>query len=149
MRPAVSSLPRQCTSEGGSMALPPDAKHDAELRMLGAVPGVPALGRGPAPEGDYSRHEYDHPAAGWGAARSVGKVLERAGEPLEGFRALFVMNHEDGGFDCPGCAWPDDPNGLHLDICENGVKHATWSPAPRRPAGGSSPAPRAGRRPGG
>ena len=19
------------------------------------------------------------------------------------------MNHEDGGFDCPGCAWPDDP----------------------------------------
>ena len=42
------------------MALPPDAKHDAELRMLGAVPGVPALGRGPAPEGDYSRHEYHH-----------------------------------------------------------------------------------------
>ena len=55
-----------------------------------------------------------------------GEVLERAGEPLEGFRALFVMNHEDGGFDCPGCAWPDDPNGLRLDICENGVKHATW-----------------------
>ncbi|HWX95443.1 MAG TPA: molybdopterin-dependent oxidoreductase, partial [Solirubrobacteraceae bacterium] len=53
-------------------------------------------------------------------------MLERAGEPLEGFRALFVMNHEDGGFDCPGCAWPDDPTGLHLDICENGVKHVTW-----------------------
>jgi len=94
--------------------------------MLGAVPGVPALGRGPAPNGDYSRHEYHHPAAGWGAARSVGRVLARAGEPLEGFRALFVMNHEDGGFDCPGCAWPDDPSGLRLDICENGVKHATW-----------------------
>jgi molybdopterin-dependent oxidoreductase alpha subunit len=94
--------------------------------MLGAVPGAPALGRGPAPDGDYARHEYHHPAAGWGASRSVAKVLERAGEPLEGFRALFVMNHEDGGFDCPGCAWPDDPSGLHLDICENGVKHATW-----------------------
>jgi molybdopterin-dependent oxidoreductase alpha subunit len=94
--------------------------------MLGAVQGAQALGRGPAPEGDYSRHEYDHPAAGWGAARSVGKVLERAGEPVEGFRALFVMNHENGGFDCPGCAWPDDPNGLQLDICENGVKHVTW-----------------------
>jgi len=36
------------------------------------------------------------------------------------------MNQEDGGFDCPGCAWPDDPSGLHLDICENGVKHVTW-----------------------
>ena len=22
---------------------------------------------------------------------------------------MFVMNHENGGFDCPGCAWPDDP----------------------------------------
>ncbi|MFZ0215357.1 MAG: FdhF/YdeP family oxidoreductase, partial [Candidatus Dormiibacterota bacterium] len=55
-----------------------------------------------------------------------------AGEPLEGFRSLLVMNHHDGGFDCPGCAWPDDPNGLHLDICENGVKHATWELAPAR-----------------
>ena len=114
------------------MAPPPDAKQDAEQRMLGAVAGVPALGRGPAPKGDYSRHEYHHPAAGWGAARSVGRVLERAGEPLEGFRALFVMNHEDGGFDCPGCAWPDDPSGLRLDICENGVKHATWELAPAK-----------------
>jgi anaerobic selenocysteine-containing dehydrogenase len=112
------------------VASPP--QEDAEQRMLGAAPGVPALGRGPATEGDHSRHEYDHPAAGWGAARSVRKVLERAGEPLEGFRALFVMNHEDGGFDCPGCAWPDDPNGLHLDICENGVKHVTWELAPAK-----------------
>jgi molybdopterin-dependent oxidoreductase alpha subunit len=94
--------------------------------MLGAVPGAPALGRGPVPTDGFSRHDYDHPAAGWGAARSVSEVIEKAGEPIDGFRALLVMNHEDGGFDCPGCAWPDDPNGLRLDICENGVKHVTW-----------------------
>lgn len=99
---------------------------DARERMLGSVPGVPALGRGPVPEGGFSRHEYHHPAAGWGAARSVGHVLETRGTPAEGARALFVVNQEDGGFDCPGCAWPDDPSGLHLDICENGVKHVTW-----------------------
>src|SRR5258705_5831755 len=110
----------------------PVERNDAEQRMFGAVAGEPALGRGPAPTGDHERHVYDHPAAGWGAARSVGKVLERAGEPLEGFRALFVMNHEDGGFDCPGCAWPDDPSGLHLDICENGVKHVAWELAPAK-----------------
>ncbi|MGX7678620.1 FdhF/YdeP family oxidoreductase [Jatrophihabitans sp. DSM 45814] len=109
-----------------------DGNADAEKGMLGSVPGQPALGRGPAPTGKYSRHEYHHPAAGWGAARSVGKVLERAGEPLEGFRALFVMNHQDGGFDCPGCAWPDDPDGLRLDLCENGVKHSTWEMAPAK-----------------
>ncbi|MFC0528647.1 FdhF/YdeP family oxidoreductase [Phytohabitans kaempferiae] len=103
---------------------PPD--RGSQHRMLGGAPGVPALGRGPEPTGRRSRHEYHHPAAGWGAARSVGRVLARAGEPIEGFRSLLVMNHEDGGFDCPGCAWPDDPSGLRLDICENGVKHAAW-----------------------
>src|SRR6201993_3190262 len=99
---------------------------EAQDRMLGSVPGAQALGRGPAPDGKFSRHEYHHPAAGWGAARSVGEVLEERHTPVEGVRALFVMNQEDGGFDCPGCAWPDDPTGLHLDICENGVKHVTW-----------------------
>jgi molybdopterin-dependent oxidoreductase alpha subunit len=42
------------------------------------------------------------------------------------------MNHENGGFDCPGCAWPDDPDGLRLDLCENGVKHTTWEMAPAK-----------------
>jgi hypothetical protein len=39
----------------------PEESHDAEQRMLGAVPGVPALGRGPAPDGDYSRHDDEIP----------------------------------------------------------------------------------------
>jgi hypothetical protein len=63
---------------------------DAEQLMLGAIPGKPALGRGPAVDGDYSRHPYHHPAAGWGAAESVASVLARAGEPIEGFRAILV-----------------------------------------------------------
>ncbi|MFF1822338.1 FdhF/YdeP family oxidoreductase [Kribbella sp. NPDC058245] len=111
------------------MTAQPDNSGTAEQRMLGAVPDEPALGRGPAP-GKYSRHEYHHPAAGWGAAGSVAHVLKRAGEPADGVHALFVMNQEDGGFDCPGCAWPDDPSGLRLDICENGMKHVTWELAP-------------------
>jgi molybdopterin-dependent oxidoreductase alpha subunit len=94
--------------------------------MLGGTAEAPALGRGPLPTGEFSRHEYDHPAAGWGAARSVAAVVEKAGEPVESVRALFRMNHQNGGFDCPGCAWPDDPSGLRLDICENGVKHVSW-----------------------
>jgi molybdopterin-dependent oxidoreductase alpha subunit len=105
---------------------------DAEQLMFGAIPGKPALGRGPAVDGKHSRHPYHHPAAGWGAAESVANVLARAGEPIEGFRAIFVMNHENGGFDCPGCAWPDDPSGLRLDICENGIKHATWELQPAK-----------------
>ena len=42
------------------------------------------------------------------------------------------MNHENGGYDCPGCAWPDDRKGLHLDICENGIKHVTWEMTRKR-----------------
>src|SRR5690349_11583771 len=103
-----------------------ESSADTAQRMLGGALGAPALGRGPVPEGSFSRHDYHHPAAGWGAARSVAEVVEKAGEPVEGFRALFRMNQENGGFDCPGCAWPDDPSGLRLDICENGVKHVTW-----------------------
>ena len=83
-------------------------------------------GRGPADGKPPSRHDYHHPAAGWGAARSVARVLWRAREPIEAPRSVLKMNHEDGGFDCPGCAWPDDRDGLHLDICENGIKHVTW-----------------------
>ncbi|MFC7760928.1 hypothetical protein ACFQY4_25050 [Catellatospora bangladeshensis] len=65
-------------------------------------------------------------------------MLLRSPEPVEGIRAILNMNQEDGGFDCPGCAWPDDPTGLRLDICENGVKHVTWEMAPPTRTGSSS-----------
>ncbi|MER7922454.1 FdhF/YdeP family oxidoreductase [Streptomyces sp. NPDC096057] len=90
------------------------------------APGVPARGRGPNRPGDISQEDDTAPSAGWGAARSVTRVLARTREPVSGPRAIVKMNHENGGFDCPGCAWPDDRKGLHLDICENGIKHVTW-----------------------
>jgi molybdopterin-dependent oxidoreductase alpha subunit len=108
------------------MSTADDQAPHARERMLGMVPGTEALGRGPVPDGKFSRHDYDHPTAGWGAAKSVGRVLEKAGMPIQGVRAMLLMNNEDGGFDCPGCAWPDDPTGLRLDLCEEGVKHVTW-----------------------
>jgi molybdopterin-dependent oxidoreductase alpha subunit len=87
---------------------------------------VPALGRGPDEDGHFSREDYEHPAAGWGATRAVARFMLRAREPVAGPHAVLKMNHEDGGFDCPGCAWPDDTKGLRLDICENGIKHVSW-----------------------
>ncbi|MGW2035313.1 FdhF/YdeP family oxidoreductase [Streptomyces sp. NPDC001811] len=75
---------------------------------------------------------YRHPAAGWGAAKSVAEFLVRERSLVSGTRAIQRMNHENGGFDCPGCAWPDDRKGLHLDICENGIKHVTWEMTRKR-----------------
>jgi molybdopterin-dependent oxidoreductase alpha subunit len=86
----------------------------------------PARGCGPNRGGRPWQHDYHHPAAAWGAAKSVGLTILRQGGPINGLKTIFDMNHEDGGFDCPGCAWPDDRKGLRMDICENGIKHATW-----------------------
>ncbi|HEV8071692.1 MAG TPA: FdhF/YdeP family oxidoreductase [Planctomycetaceae bacterium] len=92
----------------------------------------PATGCGPNAPGRFSQENYHHPAAAWGAAKSVGLVLLRQGELVDGTRAVFRMNHENGGFDCPGCAWPDDRKGLRMDICENGIKHVTWEMTRKR-----------------
>ncbi|CAH0155103.1 FdhF/YdeP family oxidoreductase [Microbacterium sp. Bi128] len=89
-------------------------------------------GLGPAVSGDWSSTgEYTHPAAGWGAALTVGKVLFEQRQPVAGTKAMFTMNHPKSGFDCPGCAWPDD-KGVALDICENGIKHVTWEMTHKR-----------------
>jgi molybdopterin-dependent oxidoreductase alpha subunit len=80
----------------------------------------------------FSQKDYRHPAAAWGAAFSVARVLLEQQQIVEGTEAVFRMNHEDGGFDCPGCAWPDDRKGLRMDICENGIKHVTWEMTKKR-----------------
>ncbi|EFV13423.1 FdhF/YdeP family oxidoreductase [Segniliparus rugosus] len=89
-------------------------------------------GRGPRQDGELSQRDYTHPAAGWGAAFSVGGVLIKNRRPVAGTAGMLRMNHEGKGFDCPGCAWPDDRHGLMLDLCENGVKHTTWEMTPKR-----------------
>ena len=95
-------------------------------------PSGPASGCGPNAGGPFSQTDYHHPAAAWGASKSVGLTLLRQGEIIDGVRAVFRMNHENGGFDCPGCAWPDDRKGLSMDICENGIKHVTWEMTKKR-----------------
>ena len=93
---------------------------------------VPAAGFGPNTGSAFSQENYHHPAAAWGASFSVANVLLKQGELIDGTRVVLKMNHESGGFDCPGCAWPDDRHGLRLDICENGIKHSTWEMTKKR-----------------
>ncbi|WP_329318751.1 MULTISPECIES: FdhF/YdeP family oxidoreductase [unclassified Streptomyces] len=95
-------------------------------------PRTPDGGMGPTTDKKPSQVHYHHPAAGWGAAKSVTHVLLKERALVDGPRAIFRMNHENTGFDCPGCAWPDDTKGLKLDICENGIKHVTWEMTPKR-----------------
>ncbi|MDN3028554.1 FdhF/YdeP family oxidoreductase [Streptomyces sp. S.PB5] len=109
----------------------PDAHHTASPEDRGVGRSATG-GDGPADDRRPAHRAYHHPAAGWGAAKSVSRVLIRERALVDGPRAIFRMNHENGGFDCPGCAWPDDTKGLKLDICENGIKHVTWEMTGKR-----------------
>jgi molybdopterin-dependent oxidoreductase alpha subunit len=40
---------------------------------------------------------------------------------FRGGRALLAMNQQ-GGFDCPGCAWPEPADRDRFEFCENGAK---------------------------
>jgi molybdopterin-dependent oxidoreductase alpha subunit len=61
-------------------------------------------------------------AAGFPAVRSsLDHILREAG-PLRGGKGLLEMN-QNGGFDCPSCAWPDPDGHRSLaEFCENGAK---------------------------
>ncbi|HEY8154523.1 MAG TPA: FdhF/YdeP family oxidoreductase [Myxococcota bacterium] len=71
------------------------------------------------------------PAAGGLAAivstlKTVG--LANAGR---GLRALARMN-QPGGFDCPGCAWPEPHEHGAIEFCENGAKAVAHEATRRR-----------------
>jgi molybdopterin-dependent oxidoreductase alpha subunit len=52
---------------------------------------------------------------------SIAHLREETGV-IDGIRILSRMNQK-GGFDCPGCAWPDPEERSRLgEYCENGVK---------------------------
>ena len=62
-------------------------------------------------------------AAGMPAVSSAIAHVLKEMDPLRGFKALAKLNQK-GGFDCPGCAWPDpdDERSPMAEYCENGAK---------------------------
>ena len=77
-----------------------DKTPDAGDLLGQGAPGRPAVGRGPNAGGEFSQEDYHHPSAGWGAARSVAKVLAQT--PGAGCR--------------PTCDPADEPRGRGLRL---------------------------------
>jgi molybdopterin-dependent oxidoreductase alpha subunit len=67
--------------------------------------------------------ELPHAAGGLGALWATTRHLVRDSGLVRGGRALLAMN-QPGGFDCPGCAWPEPPAERRdrFEFCENGAK---------------------------
>ncbi|WP_432240624.1 FdhF/YdeP family oxidoreductase [Herbaspirillum robiniae] len=72
-------------------------------------------------EDDGTVKPYTHAAAGWGALKFVALNLLKERVQGSNYRMLFGQN-QPGGFDCPGCAWPDREHASTFEFCENGVK---------------------------
>lgn len=64
---------------------------------------------------------YRKPAGGWDALRSSYQQVKTEGIVAKGALTLLRTN-QPGGFDCPGCAWPDRNPNSTFEFCENGVK---------------------------
>ncbi|MDD1506766.1 FdhF/YdeP family oxidoreductase [Pseudomonas sp. CNPSo 3701] len=74
---------------------------------------------------------YKGAAAGWGALISVTQFWLDSKQPFKNLRALLKTN-QNGGFDCPGCAWGDSPEDGRIKFCENGAKAVNWEATKRR-----------------
>ncbi|ENM5724544.1 FdhF/YdeP family oxidoreductase [Vibrio mimicus] len=74
--------------------------------------------------------EYPGPAAGWGALKAVTKSWLGSENGFRNLRAMLKTN-QNGGFDCPGCAWGESPENGMVNFCENGAKAVNWEATSR------------------
>lgn len=74
---------------------------------------------------------YKGPAGGWGALISVAQAWLTSDNALKNLRMMLKTN-QNGGFDCPGCAWGDSPESGLVKFCENGAKAVNWEATKRR-----------------
>ena len=90
---------------------------------------LPEGKRAPAAPPRYK--PYNGAAAGWGALNSVTRAWLGSGNALKNIRMMLKTN-QNGGFDCPGCAWGDSPESGMVKFCENGAKAVNWEATKRR-----------------
>ena len=109
----------------------PDEEVDAVLSgAAGREPNVRAQ-----PPEEFTGGEFGEPARAAGGLRAVWSSVQHARSEMglvRGTRTLLRVNQK-GGFDCPGCAWPD-PEGerSHAEFCENGAKAVAEEATTRR-----------------
>ena len=75
--------------------------------------------------------EYDSAAGGWGALRATARAVREQMDVDEAPLLLYRTN-KPTGFDCPGCAWPDNEHTSTFQFCENGAKAVTWEATKKR-----------------
>jgi molybdopterin-dependent oxidoreductase alpha subunit len=96
--------------EGDDVAPAALLRTRADANPLGPMVTAPlSVERAPAASGG--------PAA---VAVAVNDTLRKVGV-RKGLRVLGAINQR-GGFDCPGCAWPDPAQSPYFAVCESGAR---------------------------
>ncbi len=80
----------------------------------------------PQPPEEFTGLSLEAPkqnSVGLGALESSFEHIREYMDATDAIKTTFRMNQK-GGFDCPGCAWPDpdDERSVLGEYCENGVK---------------------------
>jgi molybdopterin-dependent oxidoreductase alpha subunit len=100
-----------------------------------AVAGGRESGVRAQPPEEFTGGKITEPARAAGGLKAVWSSVRHARDEMglvRGARTLLRVNQK-GGFDCPGCAWPD-PEGerSHAEFCENGAKAVAEEATTRR-----------------
>ena len=103
-------------------------EEQSETKPADAPPAAP-----PAETAAIDIRPYHHPAAGFGAIKSTMNHAVHEMGIVRGALTLLKIN-QVGGFDCPGCAWPEPGAGhrSHAEFCENGAKAVAAEATTRR-----------------
>ena len=75
--------------------------------------------------------KYSNPAGGRGAIKGALTAFANQHIPFKIFTSFRKANVH-GGFDCPGCAFPDKNKTHGIDSCEQGQKAIAWEMTPKR-----------------
>ncbi|HJR05996.1 MAG TPA: FdhF/YdeP family oxidoreductase [Pyrinomonadaceae bacterium] len=78
------------------------------------------------PPEDFTGIEISHASETAGGMPAIISALKHSWSEMGAARTLKTLSriNQKGGFDCPGCAWPEpDGERTHFEFCENGAKH--------------------------
>ncbi|MFF7632792.1 FdhF/YdeP family oxidoreductase [Kitasatospora sp. NPDC008050] len=89
-----------------------------------------------APQSDPAQDapEVGAPQRAAAGLKAVRQSLSMANEQMSARRTLATLTkvNQHGGFDCPGCAWPEPDKPHTAEFCENGAKAVAEEATERR-----------------
>ncbi|MDQ1612876.1 MAG: hypothetical protein QOG00_2807 [Pyrinomonadaceae bacterium] len=97
-------------------------QRDAESSSTDTAAGS----RRAQPPEDFTGIKISPASESAGGLPAIVSALKHSWAEMGAARTLKTLTriNQKGGFDCPGCAWPEpDGERTHFEFCENGAKH--------------------------